>query len=123
MFLAEDFGGNNYGFQTLVMDPSDHRTLYVGTCYQGIWKTTDGGQTWAKADTGANGAQIDSGRNWTLAIDPFHPRTLYTTAGYGANGLWRSTCWNSAIALSNSLWPASSCKVRRSMPALPPRVR
>lgn len=98
---------NNYGFQTLVMDPSSPTTLYVGTCYQGLWKTTTGGTNWFKVNTGANGAQLDSGRLWTVAIDPFHPQTLYTTAGYGANGLWKSTDggvdWQNLLPSSSSV--------------------
>lgn len=82
----------NYGFLALAIDPVHTKTLYVGTCYQGLWKTKDGGHTWFKVNIGANGAQLDTGRLWSIAIDRFHPQTLYVANGYGAEqGVWKST--------------------------------
>lgn len=106
--VSTDFNNptSNYGFQTLVMDPSHPQTLYVGTCYQGLWKTTDGGTSWFKVSTGTNGAQLDAGRLWTVAIDPYSPQTLYTTSGYGSNGLWKST--DGGVDWQNMLPAASS---------------
>jgi photosystem II stability/assembly factor-like uncharacterized protein len=59
----------------------------------GIWKSTDCGATWAHINTGTNGNTLDTGRNWTFAIDPSDPRVLYTCSGYGAmsNGAFKST--------------------------------
>jgi len=87
-----DFGGQNYGTQTIGLSPANPLVVYFGTCYQGIWKTTDGGNNWVKVNTGVNGENLDTGRNWTLAVDPIDPNTVYTVAGYGfAQGLWKST--------------------------------
>ncbi len=53
----------------LAMDPTTAGTIYAGTALGGIWKTTDGGQTWApKTD---NQASLAIG---ALAIDPATPR-------------------------------------------------
>ncbi len=83
---------SNYGFQTVATDPRHPGTVYVGTCYQGLWKTTDGGNTWAKVNTGTNGPNLDTGRIWSLAVDPFNANTLYAVNGYGSGqGLWKST--------------------------------
>lgn len=82
---------NNYGAQTLVMDPQQPSTLYLGTCYQGLWKTTDGGGHWVKINTGRNAWALDGGRVWALAIDPADPRVLYATSGFGAGGVWKTT--------------------------------
>lgn len=82
---------NNYGMLALVNDPLAPATLYVGTCYQGLWKTTDGGAHWVKIDTGKNSSVLDKARLWTLAIDPVQPNILYTAAGYGGGGVWKST--------------------------------
>jgi hypothetical protein len=82
---------NNYGANTVVVDPQTPSTVYVGTCYQGLWKSTDTGQTWSKVNTGTNGFMLDSGRLWTLAIDPVNSQILYTTAGYGNGGILKST--------------------------------
>lgn len=76
----------NYGVQALGGAVADApRTLYLGTCLHGVWKTTDGGQTWARTN------DHFSGRNWSLVVDPTDSRTVYTTDGYGINGLWKTT--------------------------------
>lgn len=83
---------DNYGTQTIGSSPVAPRTLYVGTCYQGIWKSTDGGDHWTKVNTGTNGSNLDTGRNWSLAVDPTNPDVVYTVSGYGAGqGLWKSS--------------------------------
>ncbi len=79
------FGG------AFVMNPLDPSMVYVGSCNEGIWKTTDCGATWAHIDTGTNGSIIDQGRQWTFVIDPINPQILYTNSGYGAsNGAYKS---------------------------------
>ena len=82
----------NYGFQWLDGAKKDQpKTLYVGTCEQGVWKTTDGGNNWHKASTGRNGSSID-GRNWSLVVDHTNSDVVYTLCGFGfAQGIWKST--------------------------------
>lgn len=82
---------NNYGFQAIAVDPLHPDTVFVGTCYQGLWKSTDDGHTWFKVNTGANGTLLDTGRLWSIAIDRFNPQTLYVAAGYGEQGVLKST--------------------------------
>jgi photosystem II stability/assembly factor-like uncharacterized protein/multidrug efflux pump subunit AcrA (membrane-fusion protein) len=82
---------NNCGFQAITFDPARPGTIYVGTCYQGLWKTTDGGKSWAKVNTGANAQALDSGRLWLVALDPTNSQIMYSAPGYGAGGLWKST--------------------------------
>jgi hypothetical protein len=72
--------------------------MYVFVNHQGVWKSTDFGQTWAKVNTGVNGDVIDDGKPWSANIDsnrcrdPNTPPTLYTFNGAGSeNGFWRST--------------------------------
>ena len=67
--------------------------MYVGTCYYGIWKTTNQGASWTKVSTGTLGADLALGRNWTLAVDPTNANVVYTVAGYGTGqqGLYKST--------------------------------
>ena len=58
--------------------------VYAGTGWQGIFKSSDGGSTWAAANSG-----LFANDSYTLAIDPQNPRTLY--AGVSGAGLLKST--------------------------------
>jgi hypothetical protein len=80
---------NNYGFQSMDGAKKDApKTLYVGTCNQGVWKTTNGGDSWFKASTGAG--SID-GRNWSLVVDHSNSNIVYTLCGFGGRqGIWKS---------------------------------
>src|SRR5687768_9568365 len=62
-----------------VIDPSDADTLYVGTLWDGVFKTTDGGASWSKA--GLSNTSI-----FSLVIDSTNPTTLYA----GGNGVFKS---------------------------------
>jgi photosystem II stability/assembly factor-like uncharacterized protein len=78
----------------LAVDPRDPAVLYVAGSLnlQGqiaaILKTTDGGQTWARADSG-----ILAGVLGNIAVDPSRPDTLYASSGDVTNppGVYRST--------------------------------
>jgi photosystem II stability/assembly factor-like uncharacterized protein len=48
----------------LAVDPRDSNTMYVGTRFQGVLRTTDGGATWAPFNTGLLARAID-----TLTLD------------------------------------------------------
>lgn len=64
------------------------RTGDVGTQSNKVL-VRDGGGTFATA--GRKGSVIDSGMNWTFAVDPQEPEVIYTNSGYGSNGLFKST--------------------------------
>lgn len=72
-------------------DPQTSGTIYTGTAQSGVFKSTDCGATWAKTNTGRNGAQLDTGNVWSAVIDPVAPKTLYALVGYGTSGLWKTT--------------------------------
>ena len=80
---------DNFGAQDVLADPVRPSDLYAFVCHQGVWKSTDYGETWAKVNTGANGDVIDSGKPWGSGIDsswcrdPNKPPTLYTLNGGG----------------------------------------
>jgi hypothetical protein len=87
-----------FGLQDVVVDPARPSDLYVFVCHQGVWKSTDYGQSWTKVNLGANGNIIDEGKPWSAGIDsnkcrdPKTPPTLYTFNGAGPQtGFWRST--------------------------------
>jgi photosystem II stability/assembly factor-like uncharacterized protein len=81
---------NQGGSFAITVDPANHGTVYLGTRNSKLWKTTDCGATWRLIATGKNGADINRGMNWTLAIDPMDPNVVYTNSGYGSNGLFKS---------------------------------
>src|SRR4051812_42516028 len=100
MNMSPDFGGpsNNFGVDAVVDDPARPSDLYASADYQGVWKSTDYGQTWTKVSTGTNASFLDQGRPWFLGIDsnrsrsPSTPPTLWTASGYGPQfGLYKST--------------------------------
>jgi hypothetical protein len=80
-----------YGANAFVLDPSNAGTIYLGTTNLGIWKSTDCGSTWVHINTGQNGAMLDAGRNWSMVIDPTDSNVIYTVAGYGPEGLYKTT--------------------------------
>ena len=75
----------------MAVDPVNLGTIYSGTLFQGVWKSTDCGATFTKIATGTNAADVNRGMNWTLGIDPQEPNVVYTNSGYGSNGLFKST--------------------------------
>jgi hypothetical protein len=91
------FSNSNFGVMDVVTDPVRPMDLYAFTCYQGVWRSTDFGATFAKVSE--KGSVLEKGRQWAAAIDPdmsrnaANPPTLYTPNGYGTPGLFRSTDW------------------------------
>jgi photosystem II stability/assembly factor-like uncharacterized protein len=87
-------GGPSWCFDlpaSVVIDPQDASTLYVGTCPVGggLFKSTDGGQTWsslivnlAPPTTIIGGMPIDPSSYFIcLAIDPQDSGTVYVSVG------------------------------------------
>ncbi|HEY1183581.1 MAG TPA: SBBP repeat-containing protein [Bryobacteraceae bacterium] len=73
----------SYAFITsLAIDPQQPLTVYASAeSNGGVFKSVDGGQTWANASQGLpQGGYID-----TVTIDPFHTNVLYAWAGYNAS--------------------------------------
>ncbi|MBP9112406.1 MAG: hypothetical protein KBF88_06325 [Polyangiaceae bacterium] len=91
------FNNDNFGINDVLTDPARPSDFYAFTCHQGVWKSTDYGQSWTKINTGSNGSELDKAKLWTAAIDPDRtrnpntPPTLWTAAGNRAAGVWRST--------------------------------
>jgi hypothetical protein len=112
------FNNDNFGVQDVVVDPARLSDLYAFTCYQGVWKSTDFGQTWAKINTGTNGIALDHGKLWTAAIDsnaqrnPSTSPTLWTATGDNAAGVWKSidggVSWTSYVTNNTTAASASN---------------
>ena len=69
--------------QTIAVDPSNPSTMYAA--YQGVYKSTDGGATWAKLP----GTGLEFPFIITLAVNPSNPSVVY--AGNISGAFYRST--------------------------------
>lgn len=57
-------GHDNYRTNnTLAVDPTDANTVYVGVEYKGVYKSTDGGTTWAQSDKGIRGYPMQADKS------------------------------------------------------------
>jgi photosystem II stability/assembly factor-like uncharacterized protein len=74
----QPLGPGNIGGRTraFVIRPDDPNTMYAGSEGGGIWKTTDGGNTWNPLTD-----MLPSLAVATLAMDPNDPNTLYAGTG------------------------------------------
>jgi len=75
--------------QVMLTDPTRPATLYIATGDLGLFKSQDAGATWANSSSGIAAANITA-----LAVDPFHPQTLYTATAPAA-GATSSTVYKS----------------------------
>ena len=57
----------------LAPDPVDPETLYAGTKQDGVFKSTDAGETWSPAGVWPAGVILQRG----LVVDPGDPSILY----------------------------------------------
>src|SRR5579859_3143756 len=74
----ESLGPGNIGGRTrgLVIHPANSSIMWIGGATGGVWKTTDGGQSWIPSTDFAPVLTINS-----LVIDPRNPDTLYAGTG------------------------------------------
>jgi photosystem II stability/assembly factor-like uncharacterized protein len=100
--------------RSLAVDPVNPGTIYAGTAAlsftarsNGVFKTTNGGQSWKPAGMGGGFSQVD-----ILAIDPQHTSTVYVRAityAPGASGccgwLFKSTDGGDSWAAANAGLP------------------
>jgi hypothetical protein len=83
---------------SLAIDPSDPQTLWVSTIDNGfnlaapgqIYKTTNGGASWAISNAGVSGPDVRA-----LLVDPSNPGTIYAASGglgpANPGGVYKST--------------------------------
>jgi photosystem II stability/assembly factor-like uncharacterized protein len=88
--------------KSVVVHPNDHLTVYIGAAAGGIWKTTDGGESWRSLFDYENAITMGS-----IAIDHNNPDILFAGTGeavlgggniYTGSGMYKSTdageSWN-----------------------------
>ncbi|HZX93216.1 MAG TPA: hypothetical protein VFE90_01780 [Myxococcales bacterium] len=89
---ATGFSGATF----VLVDPVRPSDFYAFASEKGVYKSVDFGQTWAKISV-SDTSNVASGRPWAAAIDPDPARdpnkapVIYAAAGFGANGLFKST--------------------------------
>jgi photosystem II stability/assembly factor-like uncharacterized protein len=87
-YLWEQRGPGNVGGRTreVIIDPDDpsHNTWYAAAASGGIWKTTDGGETWQNLTD-----QISNLATNSIAMAPSNHDIIYigTGEGYGGYGM------------------------------------
>jgi hypothetical protein len=86
-----------YGIANLEIDPTDPCTIYLTADLAGLWKTTDGGTTWAQVGT-APGTSTGTTTDYldspiAVRVDPNDSQHLYATQGVRgtALGFWVSS--------------------------------
>lgn len=70
---------------TLVVDPRDSQTIYVGTHDAGVFRTQDAGGTWAQVNAGIGGPDVHG-----LALDPNESAKLHAAVRGQGEGVYRS---------------------------------
>jgi len=74
-FKYSSIGPDGGTVECVVADPRNSDNLFAGTWGNGIYKSTDGGQTWTAINTG-----LRAGFIFDIAIDPNNSAHLLTTA-------------------------------------------
>ncbi|MBU0504758.1 hypothetical protein KJ708_02100, partial [bacterium] len=93
----DDVGGpiGGLGYDVRI-NPEDNDIMFVTDNYAGVGYSTDGGETWTRANQGINiktGPTEDSVPIFSLTIDPNDPDIIWagTDAGEGSNfGVYKS---------------------------------
>lgn len=96
---------------TMVVDPTDSNILYVGTAQGGVWRSLDGGVTFAPIFDGAQSLAIGA-----LTIDPVDHTRLWVGTGepnasadsFAGVGLYRVDSANTSPVLNGPINPARS---------------
>jgi len=92
--------------RALAIHPNDPMTVYIGAACGGLWKTTNGGNSWA-----AIGEDSESLSYGAIAIDPNNPDIIYSGTGevdyytwnyhIDGKGIYKSTdggnSWNQIV--------------------------
>lgn len=83
---------NNYGWQSVIADPSNPGHIYASATYQGIWKTTNYGATWNLVVPSGSDPAMNGRSALAFAPDGSYllATALYPINSY-SNGCWKST--------------------------------
>jgi photosystem II stability/assembly factor-like uncharacterized protein len=76
-WLSPHWGVSSGRVPSVAVHPTDPLTLYIGAASGGIWKTTNGGNSWG--DIGSNESKLLT--FGAIAIDPNNPNIIYAGTG------------------------------------------
>ena len=81
-------GTRDFRVQAMAISPNyaNDQTLFVGTKFHGVWKTTDGGNSWAEVNNGLSILDVRA-----LAISPNYATDRSLFAGTADGGIFRTT--------------------------------
>ena len=98
--VSIDFKSAPASITSLVVDPQQASTLYLSASPDGgVFRSPDGGQTWARSRGLPKTGVIDS-----VTLDPFHPKIVYAWVGKGA---YVSDDGANSFMPSSLPWPAN----------------
>jgi photosystem II stability/assembly factor-like uncharacterized protein len=93
-------GLGDHSIWSLAVSPAAHLSVYAGT-YDGVWRSTDGGGSWAPANAGLSGVVVG-----VLAADPRTAGRLYAGLGIlpsnAAVGVWKTPNGGAAWRLASA---------------------
>jgi photosystem II stability/assembly factor-like uncharacterized protein len=109
--IAENSSQANGLVTAIAIHPSNPKIIYQGTAGGGVWRTSDGGQTWAPVFD--RQLSLGIGEPGALAIDPNHTDTLYAGTSGRINqqpqaGLFKSTDGGASWVQLGSGFPAGN---------------
>ncbi len=78
-------GPEGASVKTIAIDPLDNNIIYIGTIQNGVYRSTDSGESWTHEVISAN---LPSTTMRKIVIHPFGPDTLYAST---AAGIFKST--------------------------------
>jgi beta-glucanase (GH16 family)/photosystem II stability/assembly factor-like uncharacterized protein len=81
----------------LVADPANANTLYAAVRFAGVYKSTDGGATWARRNDGLTELDVQS-----IAVSQAVPGTIYAGTGGYAGAVFKSTNGGASWAKANT---------------------
>ena len=89
-------GGPTGGsIHVLTIDPTNSQTIYAGTEFGGLYKSTNGGSSWTAVNSGLTNLII-----YSIAVDPTNSQTIYAGTQFG--GVFKSTNGGSSWTAVNS---------------------
>ena len=87
IWVAASVGIDGADIRGVAVDPSSPSTVYIGSVFGGVFKSIDGGASWASASLGLT-ATVNSLFILGVVIDPVTTTTLYVVT---AGGVFKST--------------------------------